>query len=152
MKFLLGRVDSDEAYELHQLAFAADHWPGDDHTYWIARNSTSGDVAGFCSAVYWHDIKCVYLSRSAVTVACKGFGLQRAMIAARVKWAMEETNARIVWSYCHMHNYPSVVNLIRSAFKFVELDKGEWHKFALRLDKKAPVKRISRAAWNKVDD
>jgi GNAT superfamily N-acetyltransferase len=111
-KFRLVRCEGDDAEELHKLAFAADYWPGDGHTYWIARDA-AGAVAGFCSAVYWVDIRCVFLSRAAVTTEARGCGLQRLMIAQRILWAQEE-GAKAVYTYTEQHNYPSVINLIKA--------------------------------------
>jgi GNAT superfamily N-acetyltransferase len=151
MKYRLTRVDAEEARELHTLAFAADRWPGDDHTYWVA-TAPRGEGVGFCSAIYWDEIKCVYLSRSAVAKAAQGQGLQRRMIEARVKWAMDETDARAVWTYTRANNYPCIVNLIMMGFQFVGFDlvstRGSpgWHKFLLPLAERVAVKSISRAA------
>lgn len=150
MRFKLERIDVEEAHELHELSFTDCKWPGDDHTYWVARTG-AGDVAGFCSAAYWPDLKCAYLSRAAVTVAARGKGLQRRMIAARVKWVTEETDAKAVWTYTRVDNYPSIINLIRAGFKFIKPNPGDgpWHKFILPLAKRIPVKSISQAAEKK---
>jgi GNAT superfamily N-acetyltransferase len=148
-KFRLVRCEGDDAEELHKLAFAADYWPGDGHTYWIARDA-AGAVAGFCSAVYWVDIRCVFLSRAAVTTEARGCGLQRLMIAQRILWAQEE-GAKAVYTYTEQHNYPSVINLIKAGFRFAGPVEFGWHHFILGLEKRAPLKRIFKEAYAKTD-
>jgi RimJ/RimL family protein N-acetyltransferase len=109
--------DVDEVKELHQLAFRADHWPGDDHIFWIAKNP-KGKPLGFCSAQYWPEHRGVYLSRAAVTLEARGSGLQRRMIRTRLNWSKRETDAVGVWTFAHIRNYESIVNLLKCGFKF----------------------------------
>lgn len=118
MKCTLRKTDDvDEVRDLHKLAFPADHWPGDNHEFWIAKNPT-GKPVGFCSALYFPEHKGVYLSRAAVTLEARGSGLQRRMIRARINWAKHETEAAGMWTFTTLRNYESIINLLKCGFKF----------------------------------
>lgn len=108
--------DIDLIRELHSLAFPEDSWVGDDHTFWVARDST-GKPIGFCSAVYRPDSGYVFLSRAAVSLEARGSGLQRRMIRVRVAWAKRQGAATVI-TYTLLKNYESLVNLLKSKFRF----------------------------------
>ncbi len=120
--------DVQEARDLHRLAFRGDAWPGDDHVYWIAREGSK--VVGICSAV--DEGERVFLSRAAVTVAAQGRGWQRRMIAKRVLWALTETQAAEVFTYCRRDNLPSLTNLIRAGFR-IHVDSPRFYGFTMPL-------------------
>ncbi len=75
-----------------------------------------------------------FLSRAAVVARYQGFGVQRAMIKARLRWAKRE-GAPTVVTYTDLHAYPSIINLLRCGFKFTtaaacKFDVGKnWHYF-----------------------
>lgn len=116
--------DIDEAHELHTLAFPADEWVGDEHTFWAAYNGHG--AVGFASAVAWEKAGAgsVFLSRAAVVKAHAGLGLHNALIHARVLWAWREGADRCV-TYTTLRNYPSMVNLLHSGFRFYT-PKPKW--------------------------
>lgn len=116
--------DIEEARELHKLAFPADDWVGDDHTFWVGLNNT-GPV-GFASAVAWEKEGAgnVFLSRAAVVQAHSKLGLHKALIAARVLWAWEHGANRCV-TYTTLKNYQSMVNLLHSGFRFYKPPRGK---------------------------
>ncbi len=121
--------DLEELRELHALAMPADSWPGDDHTFWVARDK-SGRAVGFCSAIE-RPSRCVFLSRAAVIQELKGEGLQRRMIRVREAWARSIGATRIV-TYTRLRNYPSMINLLRCGYRFYEPDErwaGDVHYF-----------------------
>lgn len=117
MKISLRQTDDvEEIRELHALAFAGSPWPGDDHTFWIARDET-GKAVGFCSVVYWAARACAFLSRAAVVKEASGQGLQRRMIRARLRWAKAQGIKRAI-TYTELRNSKSLVNLLRCGFRF----------------------------------
>lgn len=107
--------------KLHSKLFPEDYWPGDDHTFWVATDD-SGLPVGFCSAVYRPDLGYVFLSRAGVDKSVRGAGLQRRMIRTRLAWA-KKTGAREVITYTLFSNHASIVNLIKSGFKFYVPDE-----------------------------
>ena len=124
MKCTLRRTeDLDEIKDLHKLAFAADHWPGDDHEFWIAKNPI-GRPVGFCSALYFPEHKGIYLSRAAVALEARGEGLQRRMVRARLNWAKRETGAVGAWTFVKTDNQESLINLLRCGFRMGPLHLG----------------------------
>lgn len=116
MKYTIERVhDTEEMRKLHKLAFGSDKWPGDDHEFWVAKDE-GGAIAGFCSAVLL-TASCAFFSRSAVTQGHRGKGLHKKLIQVRMRWAKKE-GAVLVLTYLSKHNYPSLINLLKSGFKF----------------------------------
>lgn len=105
---------------LHEKLFEGDAWVGDDHTFWVARDS-EGLPVGFCSAIYRPQLGYVYLSRAGVDESARGAGLQRRMIRARVQWA-KRLGAREVITYTLLRNYDSFVNLLKCGFRFYKPD------------------------------
>ncbi len=120
--------DLEDARELHALAFPEDLWPGDDHTYWVARDGKT--LLGMASAVHRPDEKYVYLSRCAVVQSAQGRGVGRRLIRARVKWAVAEGAAEAI-TYVSLKNYPSLLNLLKCGFQLYEPDEPyvgqNWH-------------------------
>jgi GNAT superfamily N-acetyltransferase len=116
--------DIDEVYDLHTLAFPADHWPGDTHEFWIAKNPI-GKPVGFCSAFYFSKPNGIYLSRAAITLEARGEGLQRRMIQARLNWGRRETAAQGAWTFVKKDNYESLINLLKCGFRI-----GKPHRLA----------------------
>lgn len=115
--------DEDEARRLHELAFPADAFPSDewssyDHQFWVAY-AVGGKLLGFCSAVHWPLRNAVFLSRAAVVKAARGTGLHRQMIFHRVMWSWGQGVDRVV-TYTTLQNYPSMVNLLDSGFRFYQ--------------------------------
>lgn len=154
MKITLRKTeDIDEAREVHKLAFPKDHWPGDTHQYWIARDEDN-NVVGICSCIYWGDIEAVYLSRAAVIKRAQGYGLQRRMIRARVHWARQQ-GALFVCTYCARKNYASMVSLLKSGFRFhVPKNWGIWRYFhAFVMDLMLPYDpELLQTAMRKMDE
>lgn len=127
MKCTLRKTDDiDEVRDLHELAFPADHWPGDTHQFWIAKNPT-GKPVGFCSAFHFEkpEINGIYLSRAAVTLSARGSGLQRRMIAARLNWARRSTSAQGAWTFVKKDSHASLINLLKCGFNI-----GKPHRMA----------------------
>ena len=108
-------IDLEEARELHALAFPADPWPGDDHTFWSAR--IDGALAGLCSAYHWEDKGVVFLSRAAVVKRYQGRGVQQQMIRHRIRWARRHGVPAAI-TYTTLDNYPSIVALLNCGFQF----------------------------------
>lgn len=118
-------TDEDTALELHKLAFPSDVWVGDEfpdheHNYWVLREN--GKTVAFCSAVLWGERKAVFLSRAAVVKSAQRKGLHKLMIATRVKWAWGQGVGRVV-TYTTLQNYPSMINLLDSGFRFYQPDE-----------------------------
>lgn len=128
--------DVEEARTLHELAFPADTWVGDDHTFWVAKEE--GRVMGFCSAIHWEGGNLVFLSRAAVVKSARGRGLHKRMIQARCQWAWKSKGAVLVITYTTLQNYASMTNLLATGFKFYK-PANPWvgnrvHYFRLGLD------------------
>jgi len=116
--------DTDEAREIHALAFESDLWVGDHHTFWAVYHRKR--VVGFCSAVMLETMgPAVYLSRAAVVKSFAGRGVQRSMIATRCMWGIEH-GAKVAVTYTLLKNYPSMVNLLNCGFRFYTPDPI-WH-------------------------
>lgn len=98
-----------------------DKWPGDDHTYWRLV-APHGDV-GIMSAVYRPLKGYVYLSYAIVHPLECSAGLQRRMIRHRLRWAKRQGATHAV-TYTLLHNYPSIVNLLRCGFRFAREPRG----------------------------
>ncbi len=112
----------EKAQELHTLAFPSDLWvgdefPEDEHQYWLLHHKTR--VVGFCSAVLWPERKAVFLSRAALIRRVQGLGLHKAMVRNRVEWAWNQGVDRVV-TYTTLQNYPSLINLLDSGFRFYQ--------------------------------
>jgi RimJ/RimL family protein N-acetyltransferase len=126
--------DVETVREAHSLAFPRDPWPGDDHEYWLATDG-NGRVVGFASAIYWGDLKTVFLSRAAVVESAQGTGLQRRFISARVRWAKTIPGCEFVWTYVERWNYASLYNLLRCGFMALSCHRlgVKWHALVLHL-------------------
>jgi GNAT superfamily N-acetyltransferase len=132
--------DIDSARVLHDLAFEADKWVGDDHTFWVARDPDAGNrTVGFASAIFRApegDKPYVFLSRAAVVAKYQGQHLQRRLIAHRVFWGWWQ-GAEEIRTYTTLQNYPSMVNLLREGFSFYRPETPyagkRYHYFRLSL-------------------
>lgn len=104
---------------LHMLTF-----PGDEFDLkgqlWLAHDE-SGTPVGFCAARKLKGENAVFLNRAGVLPCANGQRLQRRMILARLKWA-KQIGAKHVITYVLYHNHASIVNLIKSGFRFYEPD------------------------------
>ena len=133
MTIIIRRLqDVETARALHDLAFPDDAWPGDDHIFWIARDTERENAtAAFASALFhpegqpkWGMPKpYVFLSRCAVIKRYQGQRLQCRLIQHRVLWAHFQGAEEVV-TYSTLQNYASMVSLIRSGFKFHEPPKS----------------------------
>lgn len=118
MKYRIRKIeDEDEARSLYNLVFPTNTWALDGHEYWVVKDE-AGEVAGFCSAVYWPTLDTVFLSSCAVTMAARGKGLQRRMIDIRVKWG-RKSGARYAFTYVAVGSYASLSNLLGKGFRGV---------------------------------
>lgn len=118
--------DLDEARELwawlQREHGTADRWPGDDHTYWRCIDKRGMDC-GITSAVHRPERGYVYLSYGILHPLELGNGLQRRMIQHRLRWAKRQ-GAIYAVTYTLLHNYPSIVNLLRCGFRFAKEPRG----------------------------
>jgi len=122
-KVYVTKVDRDEAYEAHKLAFPDDKWCGDECTYWLAKRA--GKVVGFLAA--YCDERGVFISRVAVVVAEQGTGLGRRLVRLAIRWGYNCGYAH-AYTYTLLKNYPSMSMLLRCGFRFVEPPKsGQYH-------------------------
>jgi len=117
--------DIDDARELwNEFQFAHhndDKWPGDDHTYWLLTNGKQN--VGFTSAVFRPEKGYVYLSYAIIMPHTEVKGLQRKLIQHRLRWGKRQ-GAFYAVTYTLLHNYPSIINLLRCGFKFAEHPRG----------------------------
>lgn len=94
------------------------------HTWWLAVDDEK--IVGFCSAV--REKNFVFLSTAAVFPQARGAGLQRRMIAARVRWAQRQPGVDRAITYTVLHNYESMVNLLKCGFRFYRPPKALRYK------------------------
>ena len=117
--------DIDEVRELWDEFQAAHHnedkWPGDDHTYWVLMEGEH--PVGLTSAVFRPEKGYVYLSYAIIMPERKTKGLQRRLIQHRLRWAKRQ-GAIYAVTYTLLHNYPSIMNLLRCGFRFAETPRG----------------------------
>ena len=92
----------------------------EESAWWVGWDDTIPVAYG--GARYIPEAKAVFLSRAGVLWEARGQGLQKKLIALRVKWA-RTTGATKVITYTHPENVVSSNNLIRSGF---ELYNPEW--------------------------
>jgi GNAT superfamily N-acetyltransferase len=94
--------------------------PGDPFSkgcqYWVA---WEGEMpVAFCSVKKLRsEPGVVFLNRSGVVPSARGSNLQRRMLNARVKWC-RVNGIQSVITYAIYDNWPSIVNLLRSGFRF----------------------------------
>ena len=98
-----------------------DKIPGEDHTYWLLQHENQN--IGLTSAAYRPEKGYVYLSYAITMPTCREKGLQRRMIQHRLRWAKRQ-GAFYVVTYTLLHNYPSIINLLRCGFKFAATPRG----------------------------
>lgn len=108
----------DEFQQTHE---GTDTWPGDDHSYWLLRDGEQN--VGLTSAVFRPEKGYVYLSYAIIVPHCKVRGLQRKLIQHRLRWAKRQ-GAIYAVTYTLLHNYPSIMNLLRCGFRFAETPRG----------------------------
>ena len=117
--------DLDEARELwtefQAMHRTTDVWPGDDHTYWQLIDGQRS-LAIF-SAVYRADKAYVYLSYAVIDPTVLHNGLQRRLIRYRLQWARKQ-GAIYAVTYTLLHNYPSIINLLKCGFRFARTPRG----------------------------
>jgi len=116
VRYQIVRADSSpEVQGLHLLIFPDDEFESNE-AEWIAYDE-SGTPVAFCSARTADDGTAVYLSRAGVLPCAAGNSLQRRMIQVRTNWARKQ-GARYCTTYTLAKNYPSMINLLKSGFKF----------------------------------
>lgn len=91
-----------------------------ESAWWVGWN---GDIpVAYAGAKLIPQANCVFLSRAGVMPEARGQGLQRKMIAIRLRWARQQGVKRVI-TYTHPLNVVSSNNLIRSGFL---LYRPEW--------------------------
>jgi len=116
VRYELRRTDDlEDVRKLHTILFPGDYYDLSGQC-WVCHDDMGKPVA-FCSARKIDGEKAVFLSRAGVLSVASGAGLQRRMIQARVRWA-QEIGARDAITYVMFHNHPSIVNLLKSGFRF----------------------------------
>jgi L-2,4-diaminobutyric acid acetyltransferase len=115
-RFTIHKSQNVAAVEaLDQHCFPCDDpYPTAGATWWLAKNE-SGETVGFAGAKYWKPDNAVFLCRAGVHESARGHGLQKRMIAARIKWA-RSTGARLVYTYTLPNNCASSNSLIKAGF------------------------------------
>jgi GNAT superfamily N-acetyltransferase len=122
--------------EFQALHDTNDAWPGDDHTYWQLLDDTT--VVAIMSAVYRPEKAYVYLSYAIVHPLRAQAGLQRRLIRYRLQWARRQ-GAIYAVTYTLLHNYPSIMNLVKCGFRFAKTPRGwigvgsDVHYFEIQL-------------------
>lgn len=116
----IGRSDDctliDRAHR-ELLGIPAEFGPND--VYWVARDTATGDVIGFCGGHMIPEEKAVSLSSVAVFPAARGQRLQRRLMRVVERWA-KRSGATCVITYTLLDNYPSIANIVRSNYNFYE--------------------------------
>ena len=88
----------------------------DKEAFWVLWRGNK--PAGFCSVADIGD-RTAYFTAAAIEPWARGGNLQRRMIRVRLQWA-RRNNLKTAITYTVPKNYPSIVNLIRSGFKFYD--------------------------------
>lgn len=115
MKYRLRKTNDKQTVEaMHTLTMRGDEFDLGGQC-WLMYDEHDEPVA-FCSARRVNG-NTVFLSRAGVLKRARGSGLQRRMINARVQWA-RSVGADCVITYTSLHNYASIINLIRAGFYF----------------------------------
>ena len=104
---------------------ADDHYPVQIAQWWLAYRD--GYLAGYCGARMIGDD--AYLCRAGVLNGHRGHGIQRKLIAARVRWARRHGAARVI-SDTAPWNVSSSNNLIRCGFT-TYAPQEEWREVAI---------------------
>lgn len=106
----------DACKALHKCILPDDSWkPKKNEQYWLLYDDENMPV-GFCSChslMPWENT--VFLSRSGLLESARGFGQQRKMIRARVRWA-RRTGHKVVITYTTFDNPASYHNLQKCGF------------------------------------
>lgn len=116
--------------------------------WWIGRDERGVAVCFAGARVYRaHDEHALLLTSAGVIPSARGKGLQRRLIAARLRYA-QQLAIPYVWTYTATSNRPSSNNLIRSGFTLWKpttwagesTDSDAWLYWSKRLIKPAPKK------------
>lgn len=75
--------------------------------WWVVYDGKT--PVGF-AGVYWNKSGPAHLTRAGVLPACRGHGLQRKLIAVRLRWCRRQAVPRVK-TYSWKHNHPSNHNL-----------------------------------------
>lgn len=111
--------DVEAIAAIYRELWPSDAWPGNNEAWWLLRDGD--EVVGFCSARQIQGEKTVFLSSAGIRKGVRGAGIQKRMIHTRIKWA-RSVGATHVITYTLWKNYPSLINLLRTGFRFYEPD------------------------------
>ena len=114
-------TDLDLIHELTDMTTEVwDEREGSVH--WVAWDETD-EPAGFCSANMIAEGMC-YFTNAGVLEEHRGSGLQKRLIKVRLQWAKKNGAVDVV-TYTMLHNYPSIINLLKCGFRFYRPER-EW--------------------------
>jgi GNAT superfamily N-acetyltransferase len=103
-------------FRLHWELFPGDLWEYNGETAcWLMYEDD--EPIGFATADLLPEGDTVFLSRAGILPGSQGRGLQKRLIRVREKWAKAQ-GAGWVITYTTLQNYPTLVNLIRTGYKF----------------------------------
>ena len=117
----LERCDSEVAKELHTEIFPDDDWE-DSTAHWVLTDGQNR--VGFCSVQRLRYTPGAFLSRAGILPEERGKNLQSRMITTRLRWA-KKLGLKYAVTYCTYENHPSIVNMLKSGFRFY-VPKYEW--------------------------
>lgn len=102
-------------FRLHWELFPGDLWEYNGETAcWLMYDDD--EPIGFATADLI-DGDTVFLSRAGVVPGSQGNGLQKKLIRVREKWAKKQ-GASFLITYTTLQNYPTLINLLRTGYKF----------------------------------
>ena len=113
--------DLGQVAALHMVCFPHDQWE-EGIQHWIVTHRKV--PVGFASITATEEDGTAMLLRTGITTKFQGRGTQRALIRVREEWAAEN-GFSILTTYVHKNNFPSLMNLIKSNYRMVEVDGGE---------------------------
>jgi GNAT superfamily N-acetyltransferase len=111
----------DELVELHNLTFPFDSQPRWEDGDWGVAYDQDKPI-GFCGGQRWPD-HCYYFVRAGVLESHRGLGLQRRMVAIRLRRAAK-LGCYACWTYCTADNLLSA-NTLRHYFHLA-VPKRKW--------------------------
>jgi GNAT superfamily N-acetyltransferase len=120
MNFYIRHTENkDLVVKIHSIIFPADDF-FDDFTniYWVARESKSDEIAGFCQlSIEPPKHNTVFLSRAGTIKKFRGKGLHSKLIRVRERYARAHG---YTWgiTYTSADNIPSFVSLIRAGYRY----------------------------------
>lgn len=110
--------DFEKVLELDRRIFPSDEALrfNENAAYWLLKHD--GKDVGFCSLnpIKWEPKGC-FLSRAGILRGHQKAGLQRRMISTRTKYA-KKMGFEWAVTYTMIDNHPSIVNLLKSGFRF----------------------------------